>query len=368
MPWNISTLRAGDLVEVKSREEILATLDDRGCIDGMPFMPEMLAFCGRQLVVDAVAHKTCDTAWQIGAGRRLNDAVHLRGARCDGSAHGGCEAECLLFWKSAWLKPVSKKREAIAETADATSASTFVPDILQRATRLTASTEPILYSCQATRLLDATEPLAWWDLRQYFFDVATGNRRLGHTARVMFLALLRAVLRGIPFGYRPFRAFTHATHRLLTGRGVPRHNGQVPDGQRTPSTNLGLQPGELVQIRSLTEIEQTLDSRSRNRGMAFDPNEMAPFCGKEARVRKTVTKIIEEATGKMLQMKGACVVLDDVYCKSEYSRCRLNCPRAIYSYWRESWLERAPDAATARYDAESTEKEHYLASDALPTS
>ena len=33
-------------------------------------------------------------------------AVHLE-TRCDGSAHGGCQASCLLFWKDAWLKPVS---------------------------------------------------------------------------------------------------------------------------------------------------------------------------------------------------------------------------------------------------------------------
>src|SRR5258705_198295 len=31
-------------------------------------------------------------------------AVHLDGVRCDGSAHGGCQAGCLMFWKDAWLK------------------------------------------------------------------------------------------------------------------------------------------------------------------------------------------------------------------------------------------------------------------------
>jgi len=343
--WTIPQFRAGDLVEVKGKEEILATLDETGCIDGMPFMPEMLAFCGKQLVIDAVAHKTCDTAWEIGSGRRLNDTVHLRGSRCDGSAHGGCEAECLLFWKSAWLKPVSQKRDPIQLAPAVPPESVSVPAILQRATCVIGATDPVLYSCQATRLHEATQPLPWWDVRQYFLDVVTGNRTLGHTLRVTILAALRATLRKIPFGYRPFRFLTEATHRMLTGRDAPRHNGQVPDGQRTPATNLGLQQGELVRIRSLTDIERTLDKRSHNRGMAFDPNEMGPFCGREATVRRKVTKIIEERTGKMLQMKGACVVLNDVYCKSEYSRCRLNCPRAIYSYWREAWLERVPTAS-----------------------
>ena len=340
--WTLPTFRTGDLVEVKGKEEILATLDERGCLDGLPFMPEMLAFCGKQLVVEAVAHKTCDTARHMGTARRLNDTLHLKAARCSGSAHGGCEAECLLFWKSAWLKPVSERRQTIPVTADASSEASPVPTILERATRVSGSSDPVLYSCQATQLCDASEPLPWWDLRQYAFDVTTRNRTLGHTLRVTFLATLRAIARRVPFGYRAFNALTEATHRWLTGRGAPRFNGQVLDGQQTPAISLGLRPGELVRIRSLADIEQTLNTRSKNRGLFFDPSDMAPHCGRVARVRRTLTKIIDEPTGKMLEMKGPCVVLDDVCCQSEYSRCRLNCPRAIYSYWREAWLERVP--------------------------
>ena len=44
-------------------------------------------------------------------GRRVDHAVHLE-TRCDGSAHGGCQASCLLFWKDAWLKPVSESSPA----------------------------------------------------------------------------------------------------------------------------------------------------------------------------------------------------------------------------------------------------------------
>jgi hypothetical protein len=44
----------------------------------------------------------------------------------------------------------------------------------------------------------------------------------------------------------------------------------------------------------------------------------------------------------MRQMKAPCIVLKDVYCRSAYSKGRLLCPRAIYSYWREAWLERTP--------------------------
>ena len=30
----------------------------------------------------------------------------LEDLRCDGSAHDGCQAECRVFWKEAWLKRV----------------------------------------------------------------------------------------------------------------------------------------------------------------------------------------------------------------------------------------------------------------------
>jgi len=40
-------LKAGEWIEVRSREEILSTLDDRGCHQKTPFMPEMLQYCGK---------------------------------------------------------------------------------------------------------------------------------------------------------------------------------------------------------------------------------------------------------------------------------------------------------------------------------
>src|SRR5262245_36891079 len=104
MSWTLSRFRAGHLVEVRSKEEILATLDEDGCVDGMPFMPEMLQYCGLQFRVGAVAHKTCEPSLKSNPGRRLQATVHLEGLRCDGSAHAGCEADCNLFWKDVWLK------------------------------------------------------------------------------------------------------------------------------------------------------------------------------------------------------------------------------------------------------------------------
>jgi hypothetical protein len=101
------TFRVGDWVEIRSREEILQTLDENGELDGMLFMPEMFQFCGRRYQVHKRAHKSCDyTTPYPFRSRSIEKAVFLD-TRCDGSAHGGCQASCLIFWKEAWLKPAA---------------------------------------------------------------------------------------------------------------------------------------------------------------------------------------------------------------------------------------------------------------------
>lgn len=346
MSWILSRYRAGEIVEVRSREEILATLDERGCVDGLPFMPEMFQFCGQRVRVRAVAHKTCETARRTWQGRRLSTTVHLADLRCDGSAHGGCQAACTIYWKDAWLLPASGDTLSKQDTTPSTSA---VPactiEQLLASTRSPADVEgdEPSYACQATQLYDATEPLAWWDLRQYVRDVATGNCSAGRMLKVTWLATLREFVKStqrVRFVRGLIWRFSEWMHRSLTGRQSPSLFGAATPCIKTPTGRLDLRPGELVRIKPQREIEKTLDKTGNNRGLSFDPREMAPYCGGTYRVRDCVTKIIDELTGKMKCMKQPCIMLEGVVCNSEYSQCRLNCPRAIPAYWRELWLER----------------------------
>src|SRR5256885_13787053 len=98
-------LLAGETVEVRSQEEILAMLDADGKLAQMPFMPEMLKYCGKRFRVFKRADKTCDNIlpWNM---RRVRNAVHLTNVRCSGEAHANCDAGCLLFWNEGWLKRV----------------------------------------------------------------------------------------------------------------------------------------------------------------------------------------------------------------------------------------------------------------------
>jgi hypothetical protein len=49
----------------------------------------------------------------------------------------------------------------------------------------------------------------------------------------------------------------------------------------------------------------------------------------------------------MREMKTPAVILENVVCQACYSRDRIGCPRGIYSWWREIWLERVNQRETA---------------------
>ena len=332
---------AGELVEVANRDEILSTLDQNGKLDSMPFMPEMLQYCGKRFRVFKRADKTCDNIkqWSL---RRIKNAVHLTGTRCDGASHGNCDAGCLLFWNEAWLKKVDPSfvsaslvtQPASTSSSDLRSGLACTEQRLRESVLRPDPSTPgnTLYMCQATELREFTSHLYWWDLRQYFRDIRSGNLRRGiadsKSEKVLevFLGALEVVRSLVIAAFNKLQ-------ELRSGVRYP-HIGGLLDS--TPTFELSLQPGEFVQVQTKEEILATLDRNNKNRGLLFD-SEMLRYCGGTFRVLKRVNQIVDERTGKTMKMKSPCIILEGVACVSEY---HLWCPRAIYHYWREAWLRR----------------------------
>ena len=353
-PVSKRPLRVGDWVEVRSKEEILPTLDENGCLDKLPFMPEMFGFCGKKFQVHKRAHKTCDTVFPV-RGRRMERAVHLD-TRCDGQAHGGCQATCLIFWKEEWLKPFDGIQERgaavpgagpLSERGAAEPARCTEAQVWACAQAPNPGRNVPKFVCQATQLPYATKRLEWWDVRQYLEDYLSGNvslrRLIGGLIYSLYYHLSEA---GLGVGSL-MRWFYDKFHPLWRGTEFPRKPGLIPSGQPTPHASLNVQPGELVRIKPFREILQTLDTGNKNRGLFFDA-EMVPYCERSYRVLKKVTKILDERTGELQEFKNPCVILDSVICQSRYSHCRMFCPRSIYSYWREIWLERVSSQAPGK--------------------
>lgn len=346
-------LNAGDWVEVRSKEEILRSLDKQGRLDGLPFMPQMFKFCGKRFEVSKRAHKTCDTVNGTG-GRHLPNGVHLD-LRCDGEAYAGCQAACLLFWKEAWLKPLEHNGKSVPAGSHARVSATpdrgcTEEDVLKATHHVDQTTGELIYACQATELPSYTTRLRWWNLRQYLEDYTSGNTSLARMLRGAIYALYYNGTqanrdkcgRSSHYLYDRFQELRHGTP-------FPRRKGKIPIGKADALADLRLQPGELVRIKPYEEILATLDTANKNRGLYFDA-EMVPFCGGTYRVRAMVKTFLNEKTGKVTTMKTPAVILDGVWCQARYSDCRMFCPRAIFSWWREAWLERVEEPVKASAD------------------
>jgi hypothetical protein len=352
-PGKALNLSVGDWVAVRSAGEIFATLDENACLDELPFMPQMLQYCDSKLRVRKRAHKMCDTAFGTGA-RQMSDAVFLDGIHCDGETFGGCEMDCSVVWKEAWLRRVDENEVVTRSAPD-----DRLDALVRKATRRpdTADGEPV-YVCQATKLPAATRPLPWWSVDQYVADYKSGNVPLSTLlARMLFMLYSPLVSSGIGLG-SAFRWLYNAVQAVRGGVPFPEHIGRLPAGGPTPAANLGLQVGELVRVKSIGQILETVDKRLVNRGMGFHP-EMVPFCGKTFRVKQRLQRIINEKNGKLVTLKNSCIVLDGVGCQGRFSR-PINCPRALPPYWREIWLERVdekgPDALGAPAGNERAKK------------
>lgn len=317
-------LRPGDRVTLRTPADVAATLDDRGSLAGVPFMPEMLQYYGRIFTVAKRVEKICDTICPVGS-RRMVDVVFLEDLRCNGADHGGCEAACRIYWKEAWLArmapnalpPRRPEPAALAALARIAAANVRQPEL------------PDYHRCQATEARRATTPLPTWDVQQYLREAQSGNITWRRLAWLFVLRILPWELRNL--ARRPAAQ-------------LPRI--RRPPGARKPPP-LHLEPGEWVEVRSAAEIARTLDAKNTHRGLYFSAPEMAVECGKRFRVRRRLSRIIEESSGRMLTFKNDCIELEGPVCTGERSVGRWFCSREIYPYWREAWLRRVPAPAGA---------------------
>ena len=140
---------AGDWVEVASKVEILATLDEHGRLEGMPFMPEMFEYCGKRYRVYKRGHKSCDTLNPLSS-RAVPQGVFLEGMRCGGGGHGGCQAACSIIWKEAWLKPVDGPDAPPLAAGSVSGAGCTEADVERATVVETKKKGAVRYRCQAT--------------------------------------------------------------------------------------------------------------------------------------------------------------------------------------------------------------------------
>jgi hypothetical protein len=333
-------LKVGDWVEVRAEAEILVTLDKNGRLDELPFMPQMLEYCGQKFQVTKRVHKLCCIVADT-IGRQLTNTVILGDLRCGGQQHGGCEMACTILWKEAWLRPLDPAGRRLGpEYGHAPSRGCSVADVIAgtRSREAGAESHEPVYVCQATQLPRATQPLSLWSLGQYYEDYKSGNVGVFKIlSRLSFLVYSNLASSGLGMG-SVLRWMHDRLQSLRKQPPYPWRRGALPKNSPTPSIDLNIQVGDVVRVKDYSNIRLTIDENGKNRGMSFHP-ELSRHCGKTFRVLHRVGKVMNEGTGKLIVLKNECLILDGANCDGEYTN-PLGCPRGAYPYWRQIWLEK----------------------------
>jgi hypothetical protein len=311
----VDQLRPGDWIQVQSAAAIGNAIDTDGTTDGLPFMPEMLEYCGQRFQIARFANKVCANVGNVEI-REMQNVVVLKMNRCDGCFHGNCQMGCEFLWKLDWLEQPSS---SVADSTSALPVQSSPSHVRKKLVQLASGTSNQVevkssgqfFRCQATELGAASRQSSPLHFDQYLVEHRTNGRSWISIAR--FIA------------------------NLVFKKALRRSDHAAGPCKRTPVDALNLQAGDQVKVKSFEKIVETLDGRGCNRGLWFDLAEMKPFCGKTLTVTRRIDRIINEGSGELLEMKVPSVVLNETQCSGIHRRF---CSRAMLHFWREVWLER----------------------------
>ena len=314
-PLQASALQLGTWLQVKSAAAISDILELDGTTEGLPFMPEMLAFCGRRFQLAKFANTVCANVGDVEM-RGMQNVVVLKIDRCDGCFHGDCQMGCEFLWKLDWLKYAEAPEQ---DSGSITPLESSQSQLQEKLVQLTAGTpnqaaaksSGQFFRCQATELGAATRQTSPLHFGQYLVENKTNGT--------------------------PWSSIVRFIASLLVKKGLRRSDNVAGPCKRTPVEVLNLQPGDQAKVKPMEKILETLDARGCNRGLWFDPAEMKPFCGQTLTVTRRIDRIIDEGSGELLEMKVPSIVLNETQCSGLHRRF---CSRAMLHFWREVWLER----------------------------
>lgn len=96
-------LQVGEIVRVRSKEEIEATLNRWNQLRGCAFLEEMSAYCGTTQKVYKRVERFLDERDYVV--KRTKGLYLLEGITCNGTKDfGRCDRSCFFFWREEWLE------------------------------------------------------------------------------------------------------------------------------------------------------------------------------------------------------------------------------------------------------------------------
>jgi len=99
----LTNLKPGDIVQIKSRNEIKNTLNRWNQLKGCTFMEEMWQYCGTQQQVFNRVERFLDERDYLM--KKTRGIVILKEVTCKGTKDfGKCDRSCFYFWREEWLE------------------------------------------------------------------------------------------------------------------------------------------------------------------------------------------------------------------------------------------------------------------------
>lgn len=331
---------------MRSEGEILATLDQDGKLEGLPFTAEMWQFCGRQFTVRTRINRVHIDGTGV---RDIRNALILSEVRCDGQAHNGCQRACSLLFKDSWLTKAPP---------NGINQSAVNPSNPRPETAGSLRNGDLPCQGQGTVLTAATIPLAWWDLGPYIDDVVCRTYSLYEVATILLFRLNRKWRARDPiwrFAFGP-KTLVNLTRMALCvlrqniacllrlspspGQCAPEATDrQAPGSSKPTKRSPALNPGDIVEVKCMEEILATLDEKEKHHGLGFCGS-MLKHCGRRYRVLAPVSRLVDERTDKEVPRIRNTYLLEGAVCDGiSY----LGCPRACYWMWRDAWLHKVEE-------------------------
>ena len=104
----VQNLQPGDLVRVRSKEEIQITLNNWNQLKGCTFLEEMWPYCGTTQRIKKHVRRFLDERDYLM--KKCKGLVILEGVFCEGTKDfGKCDRSCFIFWRVEWLEKVDNR-------------------------------------------------------------------------------------------------------------------------------------------------------------------------------------------------------------------------------------------------------------------
>lgn len=291
----------GEVVRIRTREEILLTLDANSSLDGCLFAGQMLDWCNTtqrvlkvvRCVFDECEYRMYETKYPF---------YILDGLICDGCVsefEHVCDHGCQLLWHEEWLEEGSENY--VFETDESIQCG------IDEKTENTP-TESILAprSCQLKAIDEIKNRNSWFEnIMQYRITILW-------SVKINFIYTLNSLSR------------LFAANQNKYGENLP------SDGD--------IRPGDAVRVLGKNELKTILDAGNKYKGCQFVP-EMFQFCDKEFVVLKTVKYFFDERQKRMCRCNDI-YLLSGVMCSGRRRAFSIPCDRSCFYFWHKHWLRK----------------------------